>query len=65
MAKKRSINLQFDPKKPIDRVNTMNALAEVCRILHTDPDVGTLSIQILGAGKDGLKAKHTFEFKIK
>lgn len=56
----RKINLMLDVSKSIERVVFMNTIAEVCRILHTDPKVGILQVEIIQS-----KKKHRFNFKIK
>lgn len=63
MKKQKSVCLILDPNKSLNKVNTMNMLAETCKVLHADPEIGTLSIHILGP--DGKKAKHMFDFKLK
>lgn len=65
MKRDKSICLIFDPAKSLDKVNLMNTLAQACQVLHSDPEIGRLSVHVLGAGRGGKTAKHMFDFKIK
>jgi hypothetical protein len=56
----RGITLVFDPKKKLGRIDAMNSLAEVVRIMHIDQNVNELNIQI----NKGRKILHTFTIKL-
>lgn len=46
MKKDRRIALIFDPKKPITRADLLNNLAAAARVVHDDPQVGFLDLQV-------------------
>ena len=58
--KKKTITLMFDPKKKLQKVSFMNTLASVVQIMHTDPEVGYLDIQIY----DKAKLKESFKITV-
>ena len=59
--KKKTINLIFDPTKKLDRLVFMNSMASVVQILHTDPEVNVIQIQIAMGGK----VKKYYDVKLK
>ena len=59
-SKDKSIAMIFDPAKKLKRIDFMNAIAGICQILHTDPTVKTIEIQISEKGK----IKKTYPIKI-
>lgn len=56
----KNINLIFDPSKKMGRVDFMNSMAEVLRILHTDPKVKCVVISTFKNGKQD----HSFTVKL-
>ncbi len=58
--KSKSIQLLFDPKKKLSKLDFMNTIASVVQILHTDPEVGVIDIQI----SENKKIKHSFPIKL-
>lgn len=47
MKKDRRIALIFDPSKPITREDLLNSLAEAARVVHGDPQLGFLDLQVV------------------
>jgi hypothetical protein len=46
MKKDRRIALIFDPKKAIKREDLLNSLAQAARVVHGDPQLGFLDLQL-------------------
>ena len=46
MKRDRRIALIFDPEKAITRADLLNNLAEAARVVHGDPQLGFLDLQV-------------------
>ena len=46
MTRDRRIALIFDPATPVTRADLLNKLAEAARVVHGDPELGFLDLQV-------------------